>query len=287
MDIIKIETLEEAIELRDSNKLVGLFDMDDDIYHSHKLRAMNQSGLVKLVQSPAHYRAWTREPQKDTKALTFGRMFHKAILEPDKFKKEYISASGLGKLDLRKAVDKARLQEFKDQNPDKTIITKEDYDTLLGMQEAVYSHPYIDNLLSDGQAEISYFWKERETGVLCKARFDYLNPRLDLLLDPKTTEDASDFAKSAAQWNYHIQNAFYIDAVRNFADIRTVMIFIVVEKPIPHGVRLIKLSPDDIETGREVYKRCLRRFAECLSTNSWPNYKYDITEVELPRWKLT
>jgi hypothetical protein len=281
-----IATLEEALELRNENKLIGLFEMDDEVYHSHKLRAMNQSGLIKMMQSPAHYKAWKKEPTKETPALRFGKMFHMSILEPDKFKENYITDT-LGKLDMRKTENKIKKQQFEEENQGKIIIEESEYKSLTGMQESFKSHPYTKNLISGGYSELACFWKDSATGILCKCKFDYFNPRLDLVIDLKTTEDASKFAKSAAQYDYHFQNAWYLDAARNHFHIETQMIFIPIEKTAPYGIRLIKLTNDDISDGRDMYKRYLEKFSKCLSTDSWPCYDYELAEIEMPRWKNT
>jgi hypothetical protein len=287
MSVVKIiNTLEEALQLRDDNKLIGLYQMPDEVYHSHKLRAINQSGLKKMMQSPAHYKAWKKESQKETPALRFGKMFHMAILEPEKFKELYIPNT-LGKLDLRKTENKIKKQQFEEENAGKIIIEVDEHKALTGMQDSFYNHPYAKNLISNGHAELACFWKDADTGILCKCKLDYFTPQLDIVTDLKTTEDASQFAKSAAKYDYHFQNAWYLDAARNHFDISTQMIFIPIEKTLPHGLRLIKLSNDDISDGRDMYKRYLERFAECLSNDSWPCYDYELTEIELPRWKNT
>jgi hypothetical protein len=282
MEIKKINNLDEAVSLRNENNLIGLFDMSDEIYFSPKLRAINQSGLLKMRQSPAHYKAHTEEERKETAALRFGKMFHCAILEPEKFRDMYVTLNE--PINARTKEGKQLLADFEAQNQGKIIIKIEEKEQLLNMQKAVYEHPYITKLLSGGYSELSCFWIDNITNVLCKCKFDYFNPQFDFIVDLKTTEDASEFSLSAAKYNYHVQNAFYIDGARNFLDINVTMLFIPVEKSKPHGVKICSISPYDIQNGREIYRHYLDKFSECLSTDNWPCYPQSTELIELPHW---
>ena len=280
---IKINTIEEALEFKAQKKLVGQFEMPDEVYFSPKLEAISQSGLKFFSQSPAHYKASLIEPE-ETPALLFGKMFHAALLEPDIFAERYVSGKELGKLDLRTNADNAKLFAFKEKHAGKTIIQENEFDQLTAMQKVFWSHPYMENIMKDALTEQAFFWNDPETGVLCKMKIDILNPRLVLVSDLKSTIDASEFYKTAANNGLHIQNAFYIDHLRMILDLQAVLIFIVVEKSLPYGIRLCKLSTDDIKNGRILYKEYLKKYADCFYSDSWPCYPYDIQTVELPAW---
>lgn len=75
-----------------------------------------------------------------------------------------------------------------------------------------------DIVLTDGFPEVSFFWIDEETGVRCKARFDWLRP--GPLIDLKThgaqddAETIDSFTNSISRYCYDLQAAHYIDAYR-------------------------------------------------------------------------
>lgn len=282
-NIVKINTLEEAIELRDKNKLLGQFFMPNDVYHSHELRAINSSGLKKFRQSPRHYKTWTNEPPKVTPALRMGTMIHEAILEPDVYKNKYTLGPDVN---LRTNAGKAEMEAFINANPGKEIITKEEKEKVDAIMEASQRHPYYESVFSNGFAELALFWEDEDTGVLCKAKLDYLKVLSKLLTDVKTTEDASEFDKSCANFDYHIPNAFYLDGCRIVLDLIPDFIYWVVEKTPPYGIRLLKLDGYSVGYGYEIYKKYIRQYADCLMLDKWPCYPYDVERVSLPAWKF-
>ena len=66
-------------------------DVPAEVYHQRRLDVASASGLQRMLRSPAHFREWVESPEadKETPALTFGRAFHMATLEPDVFERTY------------------------------------------------------------------------------------------------------------------------------------------------------------------------------------------------------
>jgi hypothetical protein len=55
-------------------------------------------------------------------------------------------------------------------------------------QPQIYVHPIAGRLLRGGQAEKTLIWRDEATGVLCRAKADYLRP--DGIVDVKTAAGA-------------------------------------------------------------------------------------------------
>lgn len=55
---------------------VGVITKDTaEAYHA--VKALSNSGISRLLQTPAHFKAWRDgEAQKQTEAMAFGQMFH-------------------------------------------------------------------------------------------------------------------------------------------------------------------------------------------------------------------
>lgn len=78
----------------------------------------------------------------------------------------------------------------------------------------IETHPQLGKAFSGGMPEVSVFWFD-ESGVPCKARFDYLKSRA--IIDLKTFElrdipPDKAIARAVATYRYHIQAAFYLRA---------------------------------------------------------------------------
>lgn len=168
----------------------------------------------------------------------------------------------------------------------KEIITEEQLKIASDMRDSIHNHPKASKLLTGGQAEVSVFWDDPETGYQCKARIDYLRPG-NVLVDLKTTQDASkeEFNRSIAKFGYHRQNAMYSDGYEVATGERAAaFVFVAVESKPPYAVGVYMLDEHAVETGRAEYGTLLVDFKQCQESGEWPAYSDDIEIIELPKW---
>ncbi len=95
-----------------------------------------------------------------------------------------------------------------------------------------------------------------------------------------------DFSKSCANFDYHIQAAFYCDGVEIVTGENLPMPFIALEKESPFAIGVYQIDGPHIEFGRVAYQRALEVAARCLETNEWPSYPPEIKVISLPHWKF-
>lgn len=273
-----------------------------------------------------------RAEKADKKHFRQGRQIHAAVLEPERFDEEFVPAldpkdhpHALRTLDEFKRHLKligvelsskakrddyvtamiengaARLvwdfieSEFDVQNVGKTIIHKAEHEQALAVRDAVLAHPVAKEIFREGEAELSMFWTDAETGLPCKARVDWLM-KSDLgdpaaIVDPKTTEDAGpgEFRRSIYNFDYHVQAAFYLDgfsAVTGKPQPLDAFIFAALEKVAPYDLAFYCADAEMIEIGRREYRKRLKLYAECLKTNNWPGLPEEIQAISLPPWAL-
>ena len=254
------------------------YTMPNADYHAHP--AISKSGLDRINQSPAHYRAWLTELRKETPALALGSAAHSYILERDSFEERYAVAPSI---DRRTKNGKEVWAKFEAQANGKTMIKQDDLYQIERMAASVWAHESARELLSEGRAEVSVFanlW-----GVDTKCRPDWLRED-GLVMDLKTTDDASAaaFPSSVAKWRYHVQAALYQDILATVGIKVSAFVFCAVEKNPPHAVGVYLLDDDAIEAGREAYQRNLDTYKTCIETGSWPAYSPAIETLTLPRW---
>lgn len=218
--------------------------------------------------------------------MEFGTAVHMAVLEPELFLETYAEAPAISK------TTKAGKEAWAAAETSGKLLLKPDELALInGIHTSVMEHPIAKKALrSNGQAEQSFITKDPATGIDIKCRPDYLTDS-GWVIDLKTTLDASaaSFAKSAANFRYHVQAAFYLhtlglclgDAPRGF-------LFIAVEKSAPFAVQVFRASADMLQTGLEVALADLNSLAECKQlypeVQPWPGYPTSATELDLPTW---
>jgi exodeoxyribonuclease VIII len=156
------------------------------------------------------------------------------------------------------------------------------------MGRAVLGHPAAALLLGmAGEAETTHMWTEPTTGLQCKCRPDWISEDGGIVVDLKTTEDASprEFRRSIAKWRYHVQAGWYMAGIEAAYGKRpSGFIFIAVEKKPPFAVGVYAADEQMIERGYETAMRDLQTLAECKASGRWPAYSDRIEPISLPAW---
>lgn len=251
-------------------------------YHSHP--AVSKSHLDLVARSPRHYWGRYLDPNRvvpeQTPAMVVGSAVHTRVLEPHRYQAEYVVAPNF---DRRTKAGKEAWEQFQLEAARKTVLTAEQDALAAAVSQAVYAHPAAALLLSQpGQAEQSYFWTDEVTGEVCKCRPDWHSDCRRLIVDLKTTEDASPagFARSIHKFRYHVQANWY---QRPFPEAEQ-FVFIAVEKSPPYLVGVYVATPEMVAAGGRTADRDLQVLAECRQLDQWPGYADEIVPIDLPRW---
>ncbi len=245
----------------------------------HAADGISKSGLDLIMRSPAHYRFGERK--EATRAMEIGTALHCAILEPERFATDYML--------LRNVTDR-RSSEYKEACKvwsSERVLTGLEADRVAGMQESAFSNPHLSQYLSvPGRCELSMFATDPETGVLVKCRFDKLTDS-GFAVDLKKTQDLRDFAKSVANYGYHMQAAFYLDVYKwATGDDLSAFVFAAVEELLPHASAPFGLDEEALEIGRMLYRKALNTYAECLEADEWPGIACEPETIQLPSWYI-
>ena len=252
----------------------------------HAIDACSSSRLKLLKRSPAHCK-WSIDFPNENKspALVTGSAVHCAVLEPECFDSRYVvkpKFSGKGSVAAR--------AEWESANEGKGDIIDAD-DRMLAQRLTVelYGHRIAGPVLRQkSQVEISGIWTDSATGLLCKLRSDAVSEKLRMVVDLKTTDDASPGAFSASifKYGYHRQGAMYLDGWKALGIEYRHYCIIAVEKKAPYGVAVYRLNTEGraIELGRKENRALIGRYAQCKAENNWPSYPEVITDIELPAW---
>jgi len=209
-----------------------------------------------------------------TAAMKLGSLTHCAVLEPDELANRYGIAP-----DRRTNAGKAVAAEMEAGGIE--AVTAPEMEQAMAMAASVRSHQAAAALLRDGKAEQSFWWDDIQTGLRCKCRPDWYNGTI--IVDLKTTTDASPkgFAKSVAQWRYHVQQNHYLAGT--FAER---FVFFAVEKTYPYAVGVYELDETAALHGEAERRNNLQTIADCRAIAEWPGYGNTIQPLSLPNWAL-
>lgn len=257
-----------------------------------KWDAVNNSSLTAALQSPKHYKAGLDKEQEPTDAMLFGTMVHDGKLDPKELLNKYVVMPAFEKeLSKEYKVPKAskeykeKVEEWESQNKGKIIVTQDDYNRMRDMCTALDACTEARQRLShDGPSEVSFVWRDRATGILCKGRIDKMNHRDRYISDLKTCQSCDDFERVIADRNYHRQGAFYIDGLYELLGEWYQHWIIAVEKDHPFGVKAAPLSDDAVTFGRKQYRKALRNISSALNTGIYEGYQSPVC-WDIPQWK--
>lgn len=254
---------------------------------------VSNSMLSNIEINPSFYKYCLQEPKKQTDALTFGSLLHCLILQPDNFDNEFAIEPIVNK---RTNEGKELLEQFNLDNKNKIIVNNEQLQLADFLRQKVYEHPKAKALLTGaGDNEISLFWQDSETGVMCKARFDrakYVGNKF-IIIDVKSVRSAKpeNFTKTVYDLKYHNQASWYIQCGnacfkdKEFAG----FVFIAVEKEPPYSVAVYEMTELYLKIGEINTRKNLLTYKECKEKDNWWNYdgeKAVIHTLDPPQWVL-
>lgn len=279
-------------DLNPANPADGVYyDIPFDVYVV--IDAENHSAIEQMRRSPAHYQAYREgELDRDSAALSDGRLIHLALLEPAKL----LATVAVGPVNEKTGKcfgkDTKAWAEAEAANLGKTLITPDDKKMLIGISDSVKRSGLASRLLGhEGRCECVIVWTDPVTGLKCKGRMDKYVPGI-IAADVKSARDASPrgFRKAAASYGYHRQDAWYTWGIDCLGDPEIPFTFIAVEKEPPFGIGLYTFNhgdPDrDIDRNRAALenRELLNKIAACKQTGSFPCYSPEIEVLELPEW---
>ena len=262
----------------------GLVQMSNEAYHAAD--GISKSHTDAAAAGPQHYWAKyidpNRQPFAPTDDMRIGTLIHAAVLEPDEVGNRYIvlpeeapNRPTSRQINAKKpspetlaAIDWWR--EFEEKAKGKEIVPAEWLETAWNCRKAIFAEPYASRLLSNGgTAEQSIFATDPETGILMKCRPDFLTPQ-GIMVDIKSARDASEdgFGRAIGDRRYYVQHPFYGDTFKHaFGETMKHFFFVAVEKTYPYNVGVYYLDEEQIEKGRERYKKDIRVIQEVRSGN--------------------
>lgn len=302
--------------LKPQEPRIGIFtDEPASDYYVKRLDVASNSGLTVLDNDedgcPARYFHYITseedhdEEEKET--LRFGKAFHMAFLEPERFGDVYrVPPKGAPK-DLRRfrnakapSVETLKSIEwwdaFEEANKDRITLSNKDYEAAQEMGASLRRLPIEFNggslritggeLLSMCQTEVSVYWVDEDTGIQCKLRADLFSEELAFAGDLKSAKSASraGFSRAINSRRYHVGHAHYCEGFRAVGcPLKSFGLF-PVEKVKPYIAASWHVDGPSEERGWALRQRAMKRLKQCLDTGRWPGYTTTVTPIGIPAY---
>lgn len=261
-------------------------------YHGYT-EAISKSRLARMSVCPSYFKWHEDNPQEPSDDMIEGSAFHKLVLEPDTFDKEFIVAP---KFDRRTKEGKTAYANFCELvQTGLSVITEEQYEMICGMRDSILRNPYAKKLIN-GNVEQSMYFVDDMTGVRCKVRPDVWRKVGDRIavIDLKSTKSAIPalFANDVVKYHYDLQSYMYSNGVSKVMNVpieNVDFVFIAVEKKPPYLVNVMQADKYVLQKGEADFREYIGTYAECMKTGNWYglNGEHDIiNNLTLPSYLL-
>lgn len=267
--------------------------------------AINWHTLEPYRRSPLHGRWAELMDLEATDAMIDGEAFHSAILEPERFARDYAvmpAFEGHHNSKIYKEARAAWLEEHRGQ----VDIDADGFTDLQAAQAAVRNHPVAGNIMAaGGRTEIGIVWEFG--GVLLKARIDTVRRVPAALIDLTANAGATcivqaDFKTTRAigtrlinseiaKHGYGAQLAMQYDGLRAIRPADVVPMLIAVCKPPkpsdrgPWDVVVCDMRPR-LDAGRALYQRLLKKYLACRKAQRWPGVAEHVIPMNPLRYEV-
>ncbi|EBS5062210.1 DNA breaking-rejoining protein [Salmonella enterica subsp. enterica serovar Anecho] len=251
----------------------------------------------------------TLPPQVRTSGNRDALLEQLAIINPDLVAQEAqkpqpLKVSG-AKADLIQAVKSVKpdavfadelLDAWRENPGNKILVTRQQYETALAIQSALYAHQEAGKLLQNPTraVEVSYFGIDDDTGLDIRVRpdveleYEGLRIGFDLktisMWDVKEDSLKSRLHREITMRDYHLSAGMYC----NVADLDKFAWIFVNKDEGYHWVAVVWASDSLLELGKLEYRRTIRAIANAMDTGEWPapvtaDYTDELNDYDLRR----
>ena len=146
----------------------------------------------------------------------------------------------------------------------------------------------VSQMFNEGDSEVTIYWIDQETGILCKCRPDRLNQTAKAILDIKSTTDArlDSFEGEVTNHLYYVSAYWYKLGIKEVFYEDMDFVYIPVEKSPPYQVTYyladdgsIALGEGLCRAGLEIYKRFIES-----KNKEWKGYSLEPKTASVRPW---
>lgn len=142
---------------------------------------------------------------------------------------------------------------------------------------------------SETDHEITIVARHIETGIVVRIRPDALNRKAAMIVDLKTTQDASPrkACEAIAKFHYLLQAALYADVCEALDGVPYAFWWTFAGKTVTPRVSCIECDDAGFLAGRRLYQGALRIAASDSTTRTRKTWQDELLQYETPEWYHT
>ena len=275
-------------------------DIPIDDYHADR-EYISASGVKEAIKSLRHFQYARTAPKERKSHFDFGNIFEIALLDyvngTTEFNEKVVVFNEEDRPEKDKGITSKINQEWKKSilNGDKYVIEekgKESMETLIEMLQSCARDFVIQKLLRNTEYQNSLFWVCPESGLKLKARPDISKKHKNVIVDIKTTLDASPkgFAKQVANLDYPTQAMIQINGAVQTGLMKEVDVYywLAVEKVPPYNAQIYEFAKEDWQFVDHRLTYHLKILKQAIDENKFVGYgqqadnSFGILTLELP-----
>ncbi|KAA0215793.1 MAG: hypothetical protein DYG94_06510 [Leptolyngbya sp. PLA3] len=243
-----------------------------ETYHAQRGECLTSHRLAEFRSCPLLFRRKELGliPDRDSHAFLVGRAAHTLILEGrERYEAEYTVGGPINpKTGQPYGSNTKKFAEWAEQRG-KPVLADTDAATVEQMAASVREHLFARELLAEGVAEGVV--RGRMSGVLCQARFDWINPKDGRgLVDLKTADSLDSFEWHIDAFKYLHQLAFYRALLAVVSGVTLPVHIIAVEKREPFRCGVWQIASRCLDAAQAENNRAIEELVRCRETGCWP-----------------
>jgi len=243
---------------------------------------VGSTSLKAMGRTPAHAKVILEASDDRRPCYDFGIAMDDMLSDAAGFVER---VAVMPKMERRSKVGKAIAAAWEQSNAHKAWITQEQLDSCMAISRRVWSSERMREILDGAEYQLSIVFDF--FGTPCKCRPDFVNRKLGLAGDWKTTRDADPknyfgLPRDIRNLKYFVQLGLYAYGIEQILGFRPDPYYIVaLESAPPNGIQRYALRENSLNYGILQAKVWAKQLAECRETDTWTCYSDEDAEWEL------
>lgn len=235
-------------------------------------------------KSPRHmFASWAENPRREddppTRPQILGAAAHHLFLGEDGFNIKYVQQPETypdKKLGFQKPwsnlADHCKRWHKEQRDAGRLVVTPKEMHAIREMAASLQTEAVVQAGLLDGNAEVSGFFKDKETALWVKVRPDVVPMDGPDFVDLKTAREVTTVAlqSSIHEYGYNMQGALIWEACEALGQPFAMFTLLFIETTNPWCARAVPVSKEDLGIGWRQNLLMKRWVRACILADHWP-----------------
>jgi len=237
-----------------------------------------------MAITPAHFlEAWQGKNVEPTPAMDKGSFIHKLLLE--------LSLEGFAPWPLNDDGTKTRSNSkeyvdwFAKLKTGTKVIDPKIFKDASDILSSAVAHKKFVEFWEASDKEVSYYAKDRHTGLYMKCRHDMIAKDHSFTLDVKSVADILKFERQIFSLGYDIKQAHYKEVTMAVTGKTSPKgYFFAIESKPPYTSKMFTLSIGTEISAQDQWRQWMNMVSVCEQEGAYPGFSQEVFEAERPAY---